>query len=320
MSCLALSLSRLVHLLGGSHLSSAPRCPGTCAQAADAIVRWRAERLPLPFRDQLLGDRLLPPLPRAALAHDDSPRSSSPRAATPRSPKRLVVPPMSSAQVKLALDAWTLRGDAVNEVLKVLSDEDECCVCMSSLSGISNSPYPACRTCSRTAVCTAASTGGTLGASAAAEPTIPRPPLVQLPCGHLTGAKPHCMHAHCAERWLLRKASCPVCRRDVRPLLPKVPAPPQMPASRPPSPRALVATSTFGSETSRSASPRNSRPGSARADRPAGSSPRSKRPGATTITTQSRETISMRELAAKLPPNRAVGVGGKLWVGWRHVY
>lgn len=223
---------------------------------------------------------------------------------------------MSAAQVKLAKDTWTLRGAATSAVLAALGDEDECCVCMSSLSGVNNSPYPICRTISRTAAADPAAAFTSADAGGASTPCVPA--LMLLPCGHsLTGGRPHCLHAHCAERWLFRKASCPVCRCDVRPLLPKVPTPPAATASRPPSPRAFGGSSTFGSATARSISPRNSRPGSPR-DATSDISPRSKRFGATMGAPEN--AISMRELAALLPPNRAVGVGGKMWVGWRHVY
>ena len=50
------------------------------------------------------------------------------------------------------------------------------------------------------------------------DPPSDGPPLILLPCGN-TSANPHIYHAGCVERWLLRKATCPTCRSDVRPLL-----------------------------------------------------------------------------------------------------
>ena len=44
--------------------------------------------------------------------------------------------------------------------------------------------------------------------------------LVCLPCGQ-HGARAHAFHSKCLQRWLLRKAICPICRADVRPLLRK---------------------------------------------------------------------------------------------------
>jgi hypothetical protein len=306
------------------------------ADAADAVVRWRAQRLPFSARQQLLGGRTLPPLQGSATSSGPSGSGADGAGGSvARSPKRAVVPAMSCAELKLARAAWYLRPDSAahKAVLAALADEDECVVCMSSLSGRSMSPWlKGTKSVRRTSVCLTACApiddddddddDGIPAPAIVEEP--PRPPLLLLPCGH-AGARPHCLHAACAERWLLRRASCPICRRDVRPQLPSPRAPPPPLTQRPPGPRPLTTTgsgrhrATSPRATSpRAASPRASsprapalRPASPRVDTPREPSPREKR------ASLNDSSISMRELATKLPANRAVGVNGKIWVGWR---
>lgn len=326
------------------------------SEAADAIVRWRAERLPLTFRRQLLGDRTLPPLPSAAVADgSDEDGSAPPAVRPPASPKRLVVPAMSFAQVRAAREHWSLDtlGAAYTATLDALRDEDECVVCMSSLSGRAGPFSPPPKKMHARVTPPPVADGGDACVECQTEEeeeAPPRPKLMLLPCGH-QGAKPHCLHAHCAERWLLRKASCPVCRRDVRPLLPRPPAPPPPSTARPPSPRDPMPRPPSPRDPSpRAPSPRappprdlNPRAPSPRligTARPALSSsarslassrdclpPRASTPSPRTKRAQQQErasmtsgTISMRELATRLPTNRAIGVNGRMWVGWRHVY
>ena len=93
---------------------------------------------------------------------------------------------------------------------------------------------------------------------------------------------------------------------------PKTPVPPLVP--RPPS--YSIHTASCGMRarrlSEREPTPRDgfARSGGSSSRDP---SPREKR------ASLSSSTISMRELAIKLPANRAVGVGGKVWVGWRDV-
>ena len=341
------TMCRLLLNAGAPPISLDPRQPDPSKylrsagkpDAADAVLRWRAEKLPESLRQQLLGDRILPHLdnmsrPSSARAVNNN---NNGRPTTPREerPKRMIVG-MSSAQVKLAHEAWTLRSgtEEYDATLKALKEEDECVVCMSSLSGAMQSPW-VCKRRSRHVdaaaedICNPCEEDEEDEDEEEAAPPPPptaRPPLLLLPCGH-SGAKPHCLHAHCAERWLLRKASCPVCRRDVRPMLPKpkkntlLPRPPSARPSRPSTPREPLRSAApppglsnpySPRRVSRDPSPRNSSRAASPRHPSHGPSPRVRNANLREVS-----TITMKELAATLPPNRAVGVAGKLWVGWR---
>ena len=113
-----------------------------------------------------------------------------------------VVPSLTAADLTLVKATWgTTAAEAASAVSNEFggSTEDlqsfECAVCMGP---ITLSP--------------------TRGEDDGSELVNESASLVRLPCGK-HGETPHLYHAECLDRWLLRKADCPVCRRDVRPML-----------------------------------------------------------------------------------------------------
>ena len=345
--------------------------------AADAIVHWRAERLPPPIRERLLGGRPLQLLPNqqqwsahlgvapprsgehvehasraAAHATPVAAVAASNNAVAPHTSVRtlVVIPAMSCAEVRAARANWAVwpagpsaaRYDVlVHELTR--HDETECVVCMGSLL---------------------------------AEGDGPGEPLISLPCGGRgsDGPKPHVLHLPCAERWMLRKANCPICRQDIRrhlgsrrgTLAPCAVA--AATSARDGTPRADLrptATATANGDdadehdrvslensgrllaagvlTHATAyrSPRAARLHSPRFTElslrttvaphhspraPTGSprthvAPRTARVAAAQVSADAQgrgqSAMSLRELGSKLPLDRALGNGGKLWVGWR---
>ena len=127
-----------------------------------------------------------------------TPSPPSPRAAAFVSVGPMkTIPALSAAEVKAVASVWSvLHIEAVEAVAKHLEHEAaaaesvralECSVCFGEL---------------RTTPSAAAS----------------QQPLICLPCG-ADGTTPHAFHLECLQRWLLRKATCPMCRSDVRPML-----------------------------------------------------------------------------------------------------
>jgi hypothetical protein len=106
-----------------------------------------------------------------------------------------VVPAMSAAEVRAARTQWSLSSSCQTNQPKsqFVTREEECIVCMAPL-----------------------------GACGDTDDLLP---LMELPCAGQNGcahARPHVLHAACAEKWLLRKATCPICRRDLRTMLRRV--------------------------------------------------------------------------------------------------
>ena len=79
--------------------------------------------------------------------------------------------------------------------------------------------------------------------------------LILLPCGK-GSATPHVFHASCLEKWLYRKATCPACRQDVRPMLRASGV--QQP--QPQQPQAEAPASAERAASPRAQSPRKERP------------------------------------------------------------
>ena len=104
----------------------------------------------------------------------------------------------------------------------------ECAICMGDFAPADDAPDAPSGHDSRDSAATNRRTPSATGG---------RKSLILLPCGH-GAATPHLFHADCLARWLLQKATCPACRRDVRPLLrhAHAPAPACAPAPALPSP------------------------------------------------------------------------------------
>ena len=108
-----------------------------------------------------------------------------------------VVPSLTAADMPLVREAWGLTPRAAGNVTigrsaGTVSEVFECAVCMGA---IDLNPREQ---------------------DGARDQGIHS--LVLLPCGS-DGETPHLYHADCLQRWLLRQASCPVCRQDIRPML-----------------------------------------------------------------------------------------------------
>ena len=145
--------------------------------------------------------------PHTLAAHNSTAAAATTHATRGEQPR--VVPAVSGDELRAALGAWGMTWEVLEAEGTAPREADacaaECAVCMGSLAAppASGAPVPVGGNC-------ALGDGGGGGGGT----------LVRLPCGE-TGASPHLFHAACLAQWLHKKASCPVCRTDVRTLLPR---------------------------------------------------------------------------------------------------
>ena len=115
-----------------------------------------------------------------------------------------MVPALSASEAKAADGLILLESDAAELVARLDTEDAECAICLAAVD--------------------------------AAEP------LMLLPCGSATQTEAgHLFHASCLRTWLLKKAICPKCRRDVRPLIKRGMQPCVQPAVQPPADASLLA-------------------------------------------------------------------------------
>ena len=169
-----------------------------------------------------------------ALAHAPSaapaPVSSS---NPPQRSKRAVIPSLTAADIALVRECWGCAAhDATHHqsglpALALAPAEMEAEACAPEATpfrlpkaGLARRSIVAApesdehASSSECAVCM----GELLPATCTGGTADPNPPLILLPCSK-SSVTPHIFHSECLERWFLRKATCPTCRTDVRPLL-----------------------------------------------------------------------------------------------------
>ena len=134
-----------------------------------------------------------------------------------RGGKGQVVPAVSGDELRAALVAWGVTWGALEAAGKAPGEVDdgaaECAVCMGSLAAPPASCAPPVEGDGGGNEAGGGGGGGGVGRCGSES-------LVWLPCGEAC-ATPHLFHAACLAQWLHKKASCPVCRTDVRTLLPR---------------------------------------------------------------------------------------------------
>jgi hypothetical protein len=127
--------------------------------------------------------------------------------------RKAVVPAVSGDELRAVLKAFSKRCEDCKSAHA--GAEGECIVCMGSWDQQGQSAADQAAEEPETRQ----KHGGKVATAGA---------LVELPCG-ASGATPHMFHARCLTQWLQKKASCPVCRCDVRGMLRSGRRPPPQP-------------------------------------------------------------------------------------------
>lgn len=201
------SVARLLLDAGAQPIALDPREPDASwyhrmqhrEDVASAITAWRVARV-----GTAVCIRRASPVPHIVAAQDFV-----------SSPRKSVVPSMTGPELRAASQAFTLNSDRSAVILhgldarephsKLNNGETE------RIDNIFSVPFRIPLPCQKEAHQECPVCMGELTADSQ---------VMLLPCpGARNG---HLFHRVCAEQWLQRKAMCPICRTDVRTLLPRV--------------------------------------------------------------------------------------------------
>ena len=109
------------------------------------------------------------------------------------------VVPVSAAELQEARSRWLVQMDA-DGLERATGSEPECAICLGDMDA------------TEPLVCLPCTGEVPFDGNGGERPAEPPPS---------SGAKAHLFHAECLSRWLLASATCPTCRRAVRPMLAK---------------------------------------------------------------------------------------------------